>query len=83
MPGPNRLSAGCASGEEAYSIAMTIFGALSDPAWRVSIRAVDLHPVALKKARRGRYLPWAFRETSPEMKRKWFHSDGREWVLDN
>jgi len=78
----NILSAGCASGEEAYSLAMTIFSILPDPSWTVSIRAVDINPTALKKARRARYSSWAFRETSPELQQKWFRPDGRELVVD-
>lgn len=76
------LSAACASGEEAYSIAAVARDVLTDPSWRVSIRAVDVNPAALEKARRARYSSWAFRETTPEARAKWFRQDGREMVLD-
>ncbi len=75
------LSAGCASGEEAYSIAIIVREAIADPSWNVSIRAVDLNPAALQKAARARFSPWALRETTPEVQSKWFRPGGREWVL--
>jgi chemotaxis protein methyltransferase CheR len=76
------LSAACASGEEPYSIAISVREAVPDPSWQISIRAVDLNPAALEKARRGRYSAWSLRETSPEAQRRWFRQDGRDVVLD-
>jgi chemotaxis protein methyltransferase CheR len=58
------LSAGCASGEEAYSIAMTLRRYFSaSQTWDVSIRGVDVNPAMVAKARKGRYSSWALRET--------------------
>jgi chemotaxis protein methyltransferase CheR len=76
------LSAGCSSGEEAYSLAMVVRESVSDPSWDVSVRAVDLNPAALGKATRGRYSRWALRETEDETRRRWFREDGRDYVLD-
>jgi chemotaxis protein methyltransferase CheR len=76
------LSAACASGEEAYSIAMATRDAIVDPSWTVSIRAVDLNPEVLAKAARARYSAWALRETPPETRRKWFRSEARDLILD-
>jgi chemotaxis protein methyltransferase CheR len=76
------LSAGCASGEEPYSMAMAAQDIASAPSWELSIRAVDLNPVALKRARRGRFSAWSLRETSSDMQRRWFSLDGREAVLN-
>jgi chemotaxis protein methyltransferase CheR len=77
------LSAGCASGEEAYSIAMTLRDALPDPSHELSIRAVDLNPTMIEKALRARYTTWALRETPPAMQKRWFRPDGRDLVLDD
>jgi chemotaxis protein methyltransferase CheR len=77
------LSAGCSSGEEAYSIAMVASEAVIDPSWKVSVRAVDLNPAALAKAAHGRYSRWALRETEAETCGKWFREDGRDYVLDD
>jgi chemotaxis protein methyltransferase CheR len=77
------LSAGCASGEEPYSIAMSLHDWLPDAGWRLSIRAVDLNPVSLDKARRARYSTWSLRETPSEQRQRWFRADGSEWLLDD
>jgi chemotaxis protein methyltransferase CheR len=77
------LSAGCSSGEEAYSMAMVARDAVADPSWSISVRAVDINPAALEKARRGRYSPWSLRETPDDLRARWFRGDdGREVVLD-
>jgi chemotaxis protein methyltransferase CheR len=75
------LSAGCASGEEAYSIAIMIAETIVDPSWDIVIRAVDLNPAALEKAALGRYPAWAMRETPPDIERRWFRREGREMIL--
>jgi chemotaxis protein methyltransferase CheR len=77
------LSAGCASGEEAYSLAIVARETLPDDSWKLSIRAVDLNPGALEKATRARYSPWSLRGTPPHIQAKWFHHDGRDVVLDD
>jgi chemotaxis protein methyltransferase CheR len=76
------LSAGCASGEEAYTLAIVARETIADPSWDVSIRAVDLNPAVLEKAARGRYSTWALRETPAETQRRWFQPDGRDFALD-
>ena len=76
------LSAGCASGEEAYSIAIVARETIGDPSWTVLIRAVDLNPAALEKAGRARYARWALRGTSQDIQERWFRPDGRDMVLD-
>lgn len=77
------LSAGCASGEEAYSIAIRVREAIPDPSWRVSIRAVDVNPAVLQRAVRARFTDWALRETPPEIQRAWFRHEGRDVVLED
>ena len=75
------LSAGCASGEEAYSIAIAARETLGEFAQNVSIRAVDLNPAVLDRAIRARYNSWALRETPPEVRDKWFRPDGQGLVV--
>jgi chemotaxis protein methyltransferase CheR len=76
------LSAGCSSGEEAYSMAVVARETLAPPA-TVVIRAVDVNPEALERARRRRYSSWALRETPRDIQAKWFHQHGRDMVLDD
>ena len=76
------LSAGCSTGEEPYTLAMTLreLGPLA-PA-DVSILAIDINPEALTKARRGRYSAWAMRATPPDCVEKYFHRERSLFVLD-
>jgi chemotaxis protein methyltransferase CheR len=76
------LSAGCASGEEAYSLAIILRENVPDPSWNVSVRAIDVNAAVLEKAKRARYSPWSLRETSPETQRRWFATEGKDFVLD-
>lgn len=76
------LSAGCASGEEAYSLAMVVRDRLREPDWNVSILGVDLNPAALEKAAGARYSSWSLRELPDEVRQRWFREQGRELVLD-
>jgi chemotaxis protein methyltransferase CheR len=75
------LSAGCASGEEAYSLAILVRD-MVDPSWDVSILGVDVNPAMVKKARRAKYSRWALRETPAHVQQRWFRPEGREFVLD-
>ncbi len=75
------LSAGCASGEEAYSLAIVALETV-DPSWKLSIVGIDVNPGALEKAATARFSPWALRETPPEIERRWFKPEGRQSVLD-
>jgi chemotaxis protein methyltransferase CheR len=75
------LSAGCASGEEAYTIAILLHEALA-PGRVASVLAVDLNPSALQKAERGRFSAWSMRETPSAVQDRCFQRDGRDVVLD-
>lgn len=56
-------SAGCATGEEAYSVAIVLKELLPDlENWQILILATDINPDALSRAREGIYSDWSFRE---------------------
>ena len=62
------LSAGCSSGEEAYTLAMVVY----DSGhffwnWDVQVTAMDVDTEALDKARRGVYFHNSFRTMSPAL----------------
>jgi chemotaxis protein methyltransferase CheR len=62
---PLRLwSAGCAGGEEAYSLA--IMAHEEAPQRAAKVLATDISISALAKAQRGTYGAWSFREIAPE-----------------
>lgn len=66
-------SAGCATGEEAYTIAMVILDSgLFDSSWDVRVYGSDLSKKCIATARRGVYRPASFRATPAEALEKWF-----------
>lgn len=77
------LSAGCASGEEPYSIAITLQALRDDPAFDLSIHAVDLNPQMIQKARSARYTAWSLRDTPAALQQRWFRPQGQDLVLDD
>jgi chemotaxis protein methyltransferase CheR len=76
-------SAGCASGEEPYSLAMLLDELLPDQdAWHITILATDINPQALARAREGLYGEWSFRETGEDQRRRYFQQEGSRWRID-
>lgn len=65
-------SAGCSSGEEAYTIAMIILDSGLFDSWNVRIFGNDVSRRVLQKARRGIYSPSSFRATKPEFLGRYF-----------
>lgn len=77
-------SAGCCTGEEAYSLSILLTQVIPDLAdWHVSILATDINERFLQKASAGIYSDWSFRETSADFKERYFRRqpDGRYAVL--
>jgi chemotaxis protein methyltransferase CheR len=68
-------SAGCASGEEPYTLAMLLTRLLPEP-WDVTILATDVDTTALDAARRGVYGEWSLRGTPPWARRMHFRRVG-------
>lgn len=71
-------SAGCASGEEAYSIAILLaeyFGPRIQD-YDIKIYATDIDEEALNAARRGEYSADALRAVRPEWREKYFQGKG-------
>jgi chemotaxis protein methyltransferase CheR len=68
-------SAGCSSGQEAYSIALAVLALMPDAAARdIRILATDIDPHMLAKGRRGIYGPAELRDVPLEMKARWFEA---------
>ena len=74
------LSAGCATGEEPYTVAMGLRRARLEPS-AFEILGADINADALARARRGVYSAWALRETDATTSATWFTARGREYVL--
>lgn len=67
-------SAGCASGEEPYSVAVLFHELLGKHLkdWQIRIHATDLDAGALEKARRGVYSEFSFRGVNPKYIAQYF-----------
>ena len=75
-------SAGCSTGEEPYSIAMTLADLLpTDELWQVSILATDINLQFLARAREGLYGSWSFRETPDAIRERFFTVEQGRWRL--
>jgi chemotaxis protein methyltransferase CheR len=69
-------SAGCSTGEEPYSIAMTVAETLKDPGrWDLRILATDLDTDVLATAERGVYSADRLRSISGERRARFFQSE--------
>lgn len=79
-------SAGCSTGEEAYSIAILMKELIPDyEYWDIKIIASDINENSLNKARRGIYSDWSFRGVDLSVKNKYFEeiNDGYFKLKDN
>jgi len=77
-------SAGCCTGEEAYSLAIVLHRLLDDlREWDLVVLGTDINPRFLEKASAGVYSEWSFRQTPPEIKERHFQKtrDGKLAIL--
>ena len=66
-------SAGCCTGEEAYSIAILLNQLIPDwKEWMITILATDINPHFLHKAIEGHYGEWSFRDVPHHVKERYF-----------
>lgn len=81
--GPIHLwSAGCATGEEPYSLAILAAEVLGPEASsRVSILGTDVNPAFLARAQHAVYRPWSFRGLSRARLERYFMPEGQEYRL--
>ncbi len=83
-------SAGCSTGEEAYTLSMLLKESALFEGWDVEVYGTDISRRVLVQARRAEYGPSALRATPPEMLARYFEpvagnkvrvrDDVRAWV---
>lgn len=84
-PRGNQLSvwsAGCASGEEPYSIAVEIIESGLFDGWNVRVVGSDLSVQALQAAVQGIYGPSSFRQTDPVRHSRYFRPLTGRWQIN-
>jgi two-component system CheB/CheR fusion protein len=76
-------SAGCASGEEAYTLAILLAEAMGDQELRrrVKIYATDVDEEALAQARQGSYAEAQLEGLPAELLGRYFEKAGERWVF--
>lgn len=76
-------SAGCAGGEEPYSLAILLDRLLPDREdWSVTILATDVDVAAIDAARRGVFAAWSLRDTPAAERSRYFRPHGRRFALE-
>jgi len=76
-------SAGCSTGEEAYSLAILVDQLLPDRQdWDISILGTDINVRSIQHAQQGMYGQWAFRKVDTELQQRYFTQMGNQWVLN-
>ncbi|HWZ57025.1 MAG TPA: protein-glutamate O-methyltransferase CheR [Verrucomicrobiae bacterium] len=75
-------SAGCSTGEEAYSIAITVADTLPfADAWQIEILATDISREALQQAERGVYSGRSLANLTPPQLETHFKKKGNAWEV--
>ncbi|MRG90621.1 CheR family methyltransferase [Polyangium spumosum] len=75
------LSAGCATGEEAYSLAIVLREAAVNDAFRIEVTGIDINARALQKAEAARYSAWSLRDVPEVARRLYFRTEGDTFHL--
>ena len=73
--------AGCASGEEPYSIVILAREAGMDPDTDLRVYASDISRRMLQRARQGTYREASFRETEPALRERYFEEKDGHWKI--
>lgn len=76
-------SAGCATGEEPYSVAMILRELIPDlDAWNIHILATDINRDSLRQAQAGLYSSWSFRGVDKSIRERYFSPNGdKRWAI--
>lgn len=77
----NVWSAGCASGEETYTIAMLLQMTTALRDWKVRVFGTDISRPVLAKARRGLYSEKSFRVMEDSERLRFFEREGAQWSV--
>lgn len=75
-------SAGCATGEEIYTLAMMLHELLPDIGrWQLHLLGTDINTQVLQRAKRGEYNKWSMRSISEYYKKRYMSTMGQRYIL--
>jgi chemotaxis protein methyltransferase CheR len=76
-------SAGCANGEEPYSLAIMLKELIPNiQQWAITILATDINTFSLERARKGSFGEWAFREErAKQLRSLYFRKNDKRYEL--
>jgi chemotaxis protein methyltransferase CheR len=76
-------SAGCATGAEAYSLAILLGSQMAAriDGWNITILGTDINRKYLATAREGQFDEWALRATPDEVRQAGFTRQGKSWRI--
>jgi chemotaxis protein methyltransferase CheR len=76
-------SAGCSTGEEAYTLGIVLKEVLKETIrdWDIKICASDISEKALRSAKQASYNEYALRGVPPEVRQKYFKADNDQFVV--
>jgi chemotaxis protein methyltransferase WspC len=74
------LSVPCSTGEEPYSLAITLHKRHTPPE-QYHIDALDLSAGHIERAAEGRYTNFSFRDTSTDIRQIYFRPSGDQWQI--
>lgn len=73
---------GCSTGEEPYSIAITLRNFLIDrDTWSVNIIGTDINASSIESAEKGVYREWSFRHTTEQFQQQYFEHNNGDWQI--
>lgn len=77
-------SVGCSTGEEAYSVATTLYETIPDwQNWQIKLFATDINQRSIDIAKKGLYREWSFRHTPSHFKQRYFTPIEDAWQLND
>lgn len=75
-------SAGCSTGEEAYSIAILLQELIPNwQDWNLLVLGTDINQSAIAAAKRGFYSHWSFRDPDPSIRNRYFQEHRDSWQV--
>lgn len=76
-------SAGCATGEEIYTIAILLCELISEiKKWKLHLLGTDINTASLQKAINGCYSEWSMRSISSDFKKRYFSKEKEKYILN-